>query len=136
MSYERRPIKGLYNGLGPVRYDGFAFDIADQEYLLEWNNTIVWEFADSCYDHIEIATASLQRIVDQELVDDHELDGENIALFLVEDERHQQLADDLVAEGFPHYYQPHPDPLTYECFIALSTNLGQQMIEAWLSQNH
>ncbi len=60
MDYERLPVEDQYAGLGPVMYDGFIFDIDDQEYLLEWDNAIVWEFAESCYDHIEIAVASLR----------------------------------------------------------------------------
>ena len=134
MDYERLTIEGHYTGLGPVAYEGFELNLDGQKYLLEWVNTIVWEFAQDCYNYIEIAVDSLRRIVDHELVANHELGNDNLALFLVEG-KNRQLANDLLDAGFPNYYHPYPDPTTYECYVDLSTENGQPAIDGWLRQN-
>ena len=124
MDYERLTIVGNYTGLGPVTHEGFKLSLDGQKYLLEWINTVVWQFYEDRYNHIEIAVNSLRRVVDQGLVDDHELGDDNLALFLVEGEN-QKLANDLLDAGFPNYYHPYPDPDTYETYVALSAENGQ-----------
>ena len=137
MNYDIYPVRANYEGLGEVEYDGFSLEIKDDYYLLDWNNTSVWEFGDDCYDHIQIATDSLKRIVSagSDLVPYHELDDGCFILFLEENEDHQDLAEDLIDGDFPRYYQPFPDPGTLEIYTQKEAGLGQAAFELWLKHD-
>ena len=134
MSYEIQPVRSHYDGMGWVEYNGFALAIDGHDYLLEWRNTTVWEFAEDRYDHIEIATGSLQRIVSagRELVRLHNLGENGFVMFLADNQYLQGLAEDLIANNFPHYYQPHPDWATLNCYVEREANFGQAAFESWL----
>lgn len=96
-----------------ARHWGYPVAIGEHDYLLEGHNTLVRRFANDLHDHVEIATASLKRIIPgPKLTDDHGLGSQNLVLFPRDSENNQTLVDDLIANGFPHCRQPFPDEKT------------------------
>lgn len=140
MVYETLPVRRHYPGLGMIDGHGLVIGINGDKYLLEWYNTTLREFADGCYDHIEIALDSLRRVVghDGDLVEDQSLGGEgqSLSLFIEDDDELEELAAGLIANGFPHYYHPCPDEATLNCYAEGEAEVGQIALELWLEKNN
>lgn len=137
ISYQRCRVSATYEESGPVDYNGFVARLAGGDYLLHWENTIIWRFEDARYDHIEMALDSLDR-ADQlktRLAHKPAAAADNPtqawAVFL-SDQANQALANDLVSEGFADYYRPRPDQATHDCYVATAARLGQRLLEDWL----
>ena len=136
ISYQRCQVSATYDNSGPVDYDGFLARIDDCDCLLHWENTIIWRFEESKYDHIEIVIDSLKRLSQLKTRLAHkpaapaDSPAQAWAIFL--DDDNQALVDDLVEEGFAEYRRPRPDNATYECYVTMSARLGQKLLEDWL----
>ncbi len=136
ISYQRCRVSATYDDSGPVDYDGFMANIAGTDYLLHWENTIVWHFEDSKYDHVEIALDSLKQLAQLKTQLAHKPAAaansplQAWAIFL--DDFGQTLADNLAEEGFANYWRARPDSATYECYVTAAARVGQKLLEDWL----